>query len=368
MERWGILLAAASSLLITTSASTAADFVRGDANEDGEASVADAVFIFNALYSGGTAPACWSAANVNGDRTVDLGDPMALLDHLFRDGPPIPAAGDDGLPCPSYGGGSPLPDPKSLLEVVASTAPGGRDRRASILLRARGILPIAGFSGRIVDPDGVLDGLSYTDPRCPALRPLAGVDPADGGFLAASCSDPSPGVEVVVGQVNAYMRRRPIHLDHEDGTDLLEIHLCLSPSARAGSHPLVLLRREMVSEDGRAIPPALAGGVLDVLEDVAPGAECPSCFEDPVLPAFVRGDANGDSFVDLSDPIATLLHLFSGEDEPPCLDAADANDSGTLDLSDAIAVLAHLFLDGGPLPPPNAPGADPTPDGLDCRA
>jgi hypothetical protein len=53
---------------------------------------------------------------------------------------------------------------------------------------------------------------------------------------------------------------------------------------------------------------------------------------------------------------------------PACLDAADGNDDGALGLTDAIYVLSHLFL-GGPAPPPPfpAPGADPTPDGLDCE-
>jgi len=77
--------------------------------------------------------------------------------------------------------------------------------------------------------------------------------------------------------------------------------------------------------------------------------------------AFLRGDANGDLKVDISDPILALDYLFSGTSSPRCLDAADANDDGSLDMSDPIFLLAALFQLGRPLPPPSeAPGRDPT--------
>jgi hypothetical protein len=77
--------------------------------------------------------------------------------------------------------------------------------------------------------------------------------------------------------------------------------------------------------------------------------------------AFIRGDANGDSKVDVSDPILALGFLFSGMVSIGCLDAADANDDGSFDISDPIATLSALFLLGRPLPPPSeAPGRDPT--------
>jgi hypothetical protein len=86
--------------------------------------------------------------------------------------------------------------------------------------------------------------------------------------------------------------------------------------------------------------------------------------------AFIRGDANGDGTVDLSDPQFTLNNLFLGGPRPACPDAADANDDGKVQISDPIATLMFLFL-GNPsaLPAPHgAPGEDPTPDdGLGCR-
>lgn len=82
---------------------------------------------------------------------------------------------------------------------------------------------------------------------------------------------------------------------------------------------------------------------------------------------FVRGDANHDGALDLSDPIAQLAMLFSGSTPTPCQDALDANDDGATNIADPVFLLAYLFSQGSP---PAAPfpacGADATADGLDC--
>ena len=83
---------------------------------------------------------------------------------------------------------------------------------------------------------------------------------------------------------------------------------------------------------------------------------------------FLRGDANRDSAIDLSDAVAVLGDLFLGSDPLGCRDAADANDDGTVNISDPVAVLMMLFAGGAPLPPPSGePGSDPTEDELSCR-
>jgi PKD repeat protein len=80
---------------------------------------------------------------------------------------------------------------------------------------------------------------------------------------------------------------------------------------------------------------------------------------------FVRGDANGDGAVDLSDVVVTLGFIFRAALAPPCLDALDADDNGRLSSADAVRVLLHLFQ-GGPPPPAPYPGrgTDPTEDGM----
>jgi hypothetical protein len=88
---------------------------------------------------------------------------------------------------------------------------------------------------------------------------------------------------------------------------------------------------------------------------------------DPVS-VFRRGDVNADTEVDISDAARLLSHLFLGNTEIDCADAADSNDGGALDLADAIQILSFLFLRGlpPPAPGPSAPGIDPTPDTLGC--
>ena len=82
---------------------------------------------------------------------------------------------------------------------------------------------------------------------------------------------------------------------------------------------------------------------------------------------FIRGDANRDFTVDISDPILLLDLLFGSTTQLNCEDAGDANDDGSLDISDAVVILQELFNGSGPLPPPYpVAGDDPTPDALGC--
>ncbi len=81
---------------------------------------------------------------------------------------------------------------------------------------------------------------------------------------------------------------------------------------------------------------------------------------------FIRGDANMDSVLDISDVVKILLYKFSGA-QLLCLDAADANDDGRIDISDAQYITNHLFKSG---PAPKSPypekGLDTTGDNLSC--
>ena len=94
---------------------------------------------------------------------------------------------------------------------------------------------------------------------------------------------------------------------------------------------------------------------------------------------FVRGDADADGIITLTDAVVILDFLFVGRGTPSCLDAADVNDAGrdALTLTDAVYLLNWLFQ-GDTTPPPPSPrtagyvvgdcGVDPTPDELGCEA
>ena len=68
---------------------------------------------------------------------------------------------------------------------------------------------------------------------------------------------------------------------------------------------------------------------------------------------FRRGDANADGSVDIADGVWTLVFLFAGGNEPPCMDAADTDDSGDVQLTDATVTFNYAFRRGAP---PALPG------------
>lgn len=97
--------------------------------------------------------------------------------------------------------------------------------------------------------------------------------------------------------------------------------------------------------------------LFDVAPEIAPphGELIAQAFgHHNLLVPFIRGDANGDATVDVSDTVRILLYLSSGA-TITCLDAADGNDDGRVDISDSVYLLANLFQ-GGPSPPAPFPG------------
>ena len=83
-------------------------------------------------------------------------------------------------------------------------------------------------------------------------------------------------------------------------------------------------------------------------------------------PQFMRGDGNGDSFLDISDALTGLLFLFNNQ-PTDCEDALDTNDDESINLTDVLVLLNYLF-ELGPAPSAPFPGTGPDPSGtaLDC--
>ncbi len=84
---------------------------------------------------------------------------------------------------------------------------------------------------------------------------------------------------------------------------------------------------------------------------------------------FLRGDANNDLRVDISDASFIQNHVSRSGPAPKCPDAADVNDDGQVTAADAEAILNFKFKGGVP---PKAPypdlGGDPSADALGCPA
>ena len=107
---------------------------------------------------------------------------------------------------------------------------------------------------------------------------------------------------------------------------------------------------------------------------LGPTAEVPCVFgttvEIPGPVPFVRGDANADGQIDISDGVNALVCLFVGEGSlcPLCMDAIDVNDSGTAEIADPVTLLNYLFTMGPPPAPPHPGcGLDTTEDELRCE-
>jgi len=83
---------------------------------------------------------------------------------------------------------------------------------------------------------------------------------------------------------------------------------------------------------------------------------------------FVRGDANEDGRIDLTDAIFIFKHVSLQGQSPRCQDAEDVDDNGDIEETDGKILLNYLFLGG---PPPESPfpemGKDPTLDNLACQ-
>ena len=85
------------------------------------------------------------------------------------------------------------------------------------------------------------------------------------------------------------------------------------------------------------------------------------------LPTFIRGDADEDGLLDITDAMVNLFTQFGILSPPSCEDRLDSDDNGMLTINDAVLVLQHLYNNGAApgAPFPNS-GVDPTSDSLSC--
>jgi len=58
----------------------------GDANNDGQANVGDAVFIVSYVFKGGAPPNCMLESDANGDCEVNVADAVYMVGYCFKDG------------------------------------------------------------------------------------------------------------------------------------------------------------------------------------------------------------------------------------------------------------------------------------------
>jgi hypothetical protein len=63
-------------------------FLCGDANNDGQVNIGDAIYVISYIFRGGPPPMPPEAGNINGDGKVNVADAVYLISYIFRGGPP----------------------------------------------------------------------------------------------------------------------------------------------------------------------------------------------------------------------------------------------------------------------------------------
>ncbi len=370
------------ALLVLGGPASAQEFLRGDANSDRSVSIADADYVLKWLFLGHDAPDCLRSADADASSTVDLTDAIQVLNHLVLGGPtpcaPFPEPGvddtNDALDCESWGDGTPLADDGARLSVSGGVA--DADGRVVLTVVVSGSSDLSGWAATIgIEGDAFANG---TRADATDLTELM-----ETGFLGARVG----GEQLRAGFLASLVE--PIFIAAGDDTAVAEIEVCLAGGTAPGDYALSVEFAELIDFDtSRAIVPEVEAGIVTVPAGWPADAGCTSTADPEEVPArcdprdppdppdppgpnvdFMRGDANSDGTISISDSLMLRRFLFNGDRRPPCMDAADANDDGSVNLTDPIMILSHIHLGGAPLPAPYLEvGPDPTGDNRGCDA
>ena len=310
----------AAMVVATAGGLLAADFLRGDANEDGVVSISDALLVDAFLFRKGPAPKCRSAADIDDDGRIEINDVLKNLNFEFLAGRPPPAPfpnvgpdlEPDFLRCDSYGGGRPFDDATAELKILDAIADGGNSRAAVITLGAASAYRIGAVTFRIgfgqVLPEQTLvkrnaKFLGVGDQSVPSFLSMKTVGAGDLRLAALYATTNQP----------------PLGFDSRAVSEFIQILVCLEPGTPAGQYPLTIESAEFAADCdaatghpdcldvGRAIHPRLTGGTLVVASDIAGGAECPAGFPPPPAPIVVQfklKDASGPPGGDVTVPFS----------------------------------------------------------------
>lgn len=352
------------------------DFQRGDVNADGELSTSDILMLRRFVFNGGLLP-CLDAADFDDDGAINLTDAIFLLRYVFLGGaapaPPFPEAGpdptEDRWSCESYSVAAPTEtddvirlgdffgSPGEAVEVPVYVK--SREEVEAFQLVIRYDPAVFSFTGA-EDPseDALAFSGTFYDGRLDEhnLLQTAVAHPDDETLtLLFIPSMRNVGFELPAGEeLLAFKIRGSIAAGAPDGGRFF-----LEPTSGEDDEGFgpVGLRNELTHR-GEARFVSTSPRTIGALGIVG----------DQTFFRFIRGDANGDSEMNVTDALFTLDYLFVGEAEIRCMDAADTNDDGRVDLSDPVSTLMALFVTGASrLEPYPEPGFDRTFDELGCE-
>lgn len=243
-----------------------------------------------------------------------------------------------------------LPDRVTVDDIAAAAG----DAEVPYVVRADHEVPIEGYTVVIAFDPGVLTLESITS---------AGTD---AGLLGAEFEIPS--VDMATGAAIL-----AVIIDFMPPFDGAVLPAGSGQSIAAGTLAVALDASgvtQLAPTDGLGSPPTdnsfVAGG-QSIFPTLVAGTVTITAAEPGDDPLFVRGDANRDGLVDISDGRFIQNWLLGSAAPPTCLDAADVNDDGIVDVADSISLFEFLFSGGfPPASPYPLAGSDPTTDPLDC--
>lgn len=358
-------------------------FIRGDSNGDGAISIADIFTTIRSFYIGNVAPPCADAADFDDSGEIDTTDVVTLLGFLFfytKIPPaPFPEIGfdltADSLDCVSgsrsseegLGGGGGKPgdigqdvDFVNFGRSLIYGYPGEQSLRLPIYIRnydeVEGLtlsvqtdprliwlkrIEFEGSSLSEIHPEMVMQYNQRIQEGYLATSILIDAAPPFEGRVIYPQAMPRPIANLVfsISPQASVNERVAIYFKTAPGSDALRPGLANEFSIRGISErPLV---------DPRGVTVEIAAK-----EDL-----------------FIRGDADGDWSLGITDAIAVLRFKFLGESQR-CEDSADIDDDGDISMTDVVGLLLYLFSGGAPPAEPfPLPGKDPTPDPLpECSA
>lgn len=191
---------------------------------------------------------------------------------------------------------------------------------------------------------------------------LAAVNGGAGPAFEGINISPAGGDGVTVGIV--YNLMGGVFLDFEEQTPVLRVDYVTVPPAfvndMAGTTTVLAWTNTLgdpevtntVVVGGDSSDPDLVDGTVQLVPEIAT--------------AFLRGDPNDDSIVDIADGIWLLNMLFLDGPTGSCRAAGNANGDGRIDQADAIYVLNYQFL-LGPAPPVPFPACGVS-EGEECES
>jgi hypothetical protein len=327
-------------------------FVRGDANGDGLMNIADPIHMLFHIFSGGALVGVANASDVNDNGVTEIADVTYMLAFLFAQGAsppaPVPIPGVDTTP-PSFPA---APNGTLAYRIDDAMACAGAPALVSIFVD--NLSPLEGMSFHLIhDPVELTYASASDDP----IELIIGAAP---NYFFVDSSTPG---RLWIGLIPDYFE--PTIGGLPPGTDQRVADIVLNVTALApfgAVYPIQFL------DEPAATPPHISTGAVAgqvVLPTTTNGSITATC---PTL-SYLRGDANEDGAVSISDAVFLTLHLFLGGPASECVRSGDCNADGALDIADAVYLLSAYFAGGPPIPAPYpACDADPFTSPLPCAS